>query len=58
MLLMKERVKHSGSTAREEMIIDGQNLLKEELEHDSSYSPTMYKYTLPFKLKSFVTKTD
>lgn len=40
--LMKERVKHSGSTAREEMIIDGQNLLKEELEHDSSYSSTMY----------------
>ena len=39
---MKERVKHSGSTAREEMIIDGQNLLQEELEHDSSYSPTMY----------------
>lgn len=40
--LMRERVKHSGSTAREEMIIDGQNLLKEELENDSSYSPTMY----------------
>ena len=40
--LMKERIKQSGSTAREEMIIDGQNLLKEELEHDSSYSPTMY----------------
>ena len=40
--LMKERIKHSGSSAREEMIIDGQNLLKEELEHDSSYSPTMY----------------
>ena len=40
--LMKERLKCSGSTAREEMIIDGQNLLKEELEHDSSYSPTMY----------------
>lgn len=40
--LMKERVKHSGSSAREEIIIDGQNLLKEELEHDSSYSPTMY----------------
>lgn len=39
---MKERIKHSGSTAREEMIIDGQNLLKEELGHDSSYSPTMY----------------
>jgi len=39
---MKERIKHNGSTAREEMIIDGQNLLKEELEHDSSYSPTMY----------------
>lgn len=40
--LMKERLKCSGSTAREEMIIDGRNLLKEELEHDSSYSPTMY----------------
>lgn len=40
--LMKKRIKHSGSTAREEMIIDGQNLLQEELEHDSSYSPTMY----------------
>lgn len=40
--LMRERVKYSGSTARDEMIIDGQNLLKEELEHDSSYSPTMY----------------
>ena len=40
--LMRERVKYSGSTAREEMIIDGQNLLKEELEHDSSYSLTMY----------------
>ncbi len=40
--LMKERVRHSGSTAREEMIIDGQNLLKEELEHDSSYSFTIY----------------
>ena len=40
--LMKERIKHSGSTVREEMIIDGQNLLKEELEYDSSYSPTMY----------------
>jgi len=39
---MKERIKYSGSSAREEMIIDGQNLLKEELEHDSSYSPTMY----------------
>ena len=39
--LMKERIKHSGSATREEMIIDGQNLLKEELEHDSSYSPTM-----------------
>lgn len=40
--LMKERIKHSGSTVREEMVIDGQNLLKEELEHDSSYSSTMY----------------
>lgn len=40
--LMKERIKQSGSSARDEMIIDGQNLLKEELEHDSSYSHTMY----------------
>lgn len=42
--LMKERMKQNGSTIREEMIFDGQNLLKEELEHDSSYSPTMYFY--------------
>lgn len=42
--LMKERVKVSGHTPREEMIRDGQNLLKEELEHDSSYSPTMFFY--------------
>lgn len=47
--LMKERIKHSGSTAREEMIIDGQNLLKEELEHDSSYSPTMYFWNPVFE---------
>lgn len=40
--LMKERIRQSGLTAREEMSIDGQNLLKEELEHDPSYSPTMY----------------
>ncbi len=40
--LMKERVNHSGLTMREEMITDGQNLLKEELEHDPSYSPDMY----------------
>lgn len=40
--LMKERIRQSGYSAREEMILDGQNLLKEELEHDSSYSPTMY----------------
>ena len=42
--LMKERAKVSGTTPREEMIRDGQNLLKEELEHDSSYSPTMFFY--------------
>lgn len=42
--LMKERVKQSGTTPRDEMIRDGQNLLKEELEHDTSYSPTMYFY--------------
>ncbi len=40
--LMKERIKQSGNTVREEMIRDGQNLLVEELEYDSSYSPTMY----------------
>ena len=42
--LMKERMKISGVSPREEMIRDGQNLLKEELEHDTSYSPTMYFY--------------
>ena len=42
--LMKERIKISGITPRDEMIRDGQNLLKEELEHDTSYSPTMYLY--------------
>src|SRR5574344_1174051 len=42
--LMKERMEISGFTPREEMIRDGQNLLKEELEHDTSYSPTMYFY--------------
>lgn len=42
--LMKERIKCTGITPREEMIRDGQNLLKEELEHDSSYSPTVYFY--------------
>lgn len=42
--LMKERMKITGHTPREEMIRDGQNLLKEELEHDSSYSPTMFFY--------------
>ena len=41
---MKERLKVSGLTPREEMIRDGQILLKEELEHDSSYSPTMFFY--------------
>ena len=42
--LMKERMKITGHTPREEMIRDGQNLLKEELEHDSSYSSTMFFY--------------
>lgn len=42
--LMKERINISGSTAIEEMIRDGQRLLCEELENDSSYSPTMYFY--------------
>lgn len=42
--LMKERMKISGVSPRDEMIRDGQNLLKEELEHDTSYSPTMFFY--------------
>lgn len=42
--LMKERMKISGISPRDEIIRDGQNLLKEELEHDTSYSPTMYFY--------------
>lgn len=40
--LMKARINQSGTTLREEMIRDGQNLLSEELEHDTSYSPTVY----------------
>ena len=40
--LMKERMKICGISPRDEMVRDGQNLLKEELEHDTSYSPTMY----------------
>lgn len=40
--LMKERMDCRGNTPRKEMIRDGRNLLKEELEYDSSYSPTMY----------------
>lgn len=35
-------MKVSGVSSRSEMIRDGQNLLVEELEHDSSYSPTIY----------------
>lgn len=42
--LMKKRIKISGQTPREEMVRDGRNLLVEELEHDSSYSPTVYLY--------------
>ena len=42
--LMKKRITHSGRTPREEMIRDGQNITKEELEHDSSYSTTTYIY--------------
>lgn len=41
---MKERIKQSGMSVREEMIRDSQNLLNEELEHDASYSPTIYFY--------------
>lgn len=40
--LMKKRIAVTGKTLREEMIRDGQNLIKEELEHDSSYSTTMF----------------
>ena len=39
---MKERIKQSGLSLREEMVRDGQNLLSEELEHDTSYSPTAF----------------
>ena len=38
---MKERMKISGFTPRDEMIRDGQNLLKEELEHDIRYFSIM-----------------
>lgn len=40
--LMKKRIEQSGATLREEMIRDGQNLLSEELEQDTSYSPTVF----------------
>lgn len=40
--LMKERIKQSGTSLREEMIRDGQNLLTKELEHDTSYSHTVF----------------
>lgn len=46
--LMRERIKIRGCTPREEMIRDGQNLLKEELEHDSSYSPTILFYSYDY----------
>lgn len=42
--LMRERVKMTGITPREEMIYDGQNLLKEEIERDVSFQTTMYFY--------------
>ena len=42
--LMKTRIQSTGITPREEMIKDGQDLLREELIHDTSYSPTMYHY--------------
>lgn len=42
--LMKERMAISGVSQRNEMIADGQRLLNEELEYDSSYSPTMFVY--------------
>ena len=41
---MKKRIAQSGNTVREELIRDGQNILREELEHDSSYSPTLFLY--------------
>ena len=40
--LMRERMRVSGDSPRSELIRDGQNLLIEELEHDSSYSPTIF----------------
>lgn len=40
--LMKERIKQSGNSLREEMTHGGQTLLREELENDPSYSSTIY----------------
>ena len=42
--LMKKRIAHTGYTPREEMIRNGQNIFKEELKHDSSFSPTLFFY--------------
>lgn len=41
---MRERVKISGISPRDEMVKDAQMLLKEEIEHDASCSPTMFFY--------------
>ena len=46
--IMKERINCRGNTPRGEMIRDGQNLLKEELEHDSSYSHTLLFYSYDY----------
>lgn len=48
--LMKKRIAQSGISPREEMIIDGQNVLKEELKHDPSYSPTLFLYNTVEKI--------
>ncbi|EXG87840.1 hypothetical protein K413DRAFT_4741 [Clostridium sp. ASBs410] len=41
--LMKERIKKSGLSVREELIKDARQLLESENQNDSSYCPTMYK---------------
>jgi hypothetical protein len=41
--LMKERIKKSGSSVREELIKDARQLLESENQNDLSYCPTMYK---------------
>lgn len=44
--LMKERIKKSGLSTREELIKDARHLLESENQNDLSYCPTMYRLNI------------